>query len=578
MAAMRRPLLAAVLSAVVAAALLTTTATAAPKRTVTTKKKATVPSAPALPRAARGLETIVQDDGLLLYRPAAEVRSAVARMKALGVDRVRITASWSSLTRGADLEQKPDFDARDPAAYEQSRWAGLDSAIRAISAGGLKALVDIGFWAPIWATTDPGPRARANIDPQAYGDFAAAVAQRYSGRFAPTPDPEQQPPPPASADQDLIQSILQPFLPFPVPSLLPRPRSPGARGAQAPAASEPLPLVDAFILWNEPNHQALILPQWESDGTTPASPRVYRAMVRAGYAAVKGVRRSAKVMIGNTSSTGGGRGTGPVPPLEFLRALACVDSKLKPRSSGDCAGYTTLPGDGWAHHPYAQNERPTRVSRPRQEPGDLRLADTPLLAKTLNTLVRMGRLASANRDIYLTEFGYETKGIPGRPRVDELTQARWLTWAEYLADRVRTVRSFAQFLLRDQPPAPTRVSQSAGRPFGEYSTGLLNTDGTDKLAAKTFLAGLFAQKQSKGRVLIYGRLRLGPGRKTVVLQRKRSRPRARWQRVQRLRIDGRTAFSRTIRHVPGAAYRLTYADAAGARRAGIAIKPVPAAR
>jgi hypothetical protein len=580
MAVMRRLLLAAVLPAVVAAALLTTAATAkpvAPKKAVATKKNATPLGVLALPRTAPGLETIVQDDGLMLYRPAAEVEAAVARMRALGIDRVRITASWSSLTRGADLEQKPDFDARDPAAYEQSRWTGLDNAIRAISSGGLKALVDIGFWAPPWATTDPGPRARANIDPQAYADFAAAVALRYSGAFVPTPDPVAAPP--SAPDQDLIQSILQPLVPFPVPSLLPPPPpSPAADAgpAQLQGPTEPLPKVDKFILWNEPNHQGLILPQWESDGTTPASPRVYRAMLRAGYAAVKGVRRSAKVLIGNTSSTGGTRGSGPVPPLEFLRNLACVDRKLKPRTGRDCDGYTTLPGDGWAHHPYAQNERPSRVSRPKKEPDDLRLADTPLLARTLNTLVKRGRLATANRNIYLTEFGYETKGIPGRPRVDELQQARWLTWAEYLADRVPTVRSFAQFLLRDQPPAPTRVSQSAGRPFGEYSTGLLNTDGSDKLAARTFLAGLFAQRQPNGRVLLYGRLRLGFGSRTVVLQRRR--PRARWTRLQTLRIDGRAAFSRTIRHAPGSTYRLTYRDGAGARHDGIAIKPVAAAR
>jgi hypothetical protein len=585
MAAMRRPLLAAVLPAAVAAALLTTTATArtpAPKQPATTKRKASADSVPALPRTAPGLETIVQDDGLMLYRPAAEVEAAVARMKTLGVDRVRITASWSSLTRGADLEDKPDFDARDPAAYEQSRWRTLDTAIRAIAAGGLKATIDIGFWAPPWATTDPGPRARANIDPQAYADFAAAVALRYSGSFAPAPATAEQTPPPSTPDRDLIQSLLQPFVPFPVPSLLPPPPPPapppppGVRAAQLEAPNEPLPQVDELILWNEPNHQGLLLPQWESDGTTPASPRVYRAMVRAAYAAVKGVRRSAKVLIGNTSSTGGVRGAGPVPPLEFLRDLACVDRNLKPRSGGDCAGYTTLPGDGWAHHPYAQNERPSRVSLPRKELDDLRLADLPILAKTLDKLVKMRRLASGDRDIYITEFGYETKGIPGRPRVDELKQARWLTWAEYLADRVPTVRSFAQFLLRDQPPSPTRVSQSAGRPFGEYSTGLLNIDGTDKLAAKSFLAGLFAQKRPKGRVLLYGRLRLGSGRKTVVLQRRR--PRGRWEQMLRLRIDGRDAFSRTIRHVPGSTYRLTYRDAAGARHDGIAIKPVPATR
>ena len=112
-----------------------------------------------------------------------------------------------------------------------------------------------------------------------------------------------------------------------------------------------------------------------------------------------------------------------------------------------------------------------------------------MLAKTLNTLVKMGRLAPANKNIYLTEFGYETKGIPGRPRVNETQQARWMTWAEYIADRVPTVKSFSQFLLRDQPPAPVRVSQSDKRPFGEYSTGLLHVDGTEKVIGRTFLAG-----------------------------------------------------------------------------------------
>jgi hypothetical protein len=297
-------------------------------------------------------------------------------------------------------------------------------------------------------------------------------------------------------------------------------------------------------------------------------------MVRAGYEAVKEVRKSATVLIGNTSSTGGTRGTGPVAPLEFLRDLACVDAKLKPRTTGDCANFTQLPGDGWSHHPYSQNERPSRVSKPKTERDDLRLADLPRLADTLDALVSMGRLAPANRNIYLTEFGYETKGIPGRPRVDERQQARWLTWAEYLADRVPTVRSFAQFLLRDQPPAPERISQSDKRPFGEYSTGLLHVDGSEKIAAKSFLAGLFAQLQPKGRVLLYGRLRLGAGPKVVLLQRQvKGEP---WKRVERLVVDGRASFQRTVRHTPGAVYRLTYPGPKGPRKSSLPLKPVPA--
>ncbi|HEV2058296.1 MAG TPA: hypothetical protein VGR11_03000, partial [Solirubrobacteraceae bacterium] len=566
-------LLAVALAAAVAPAAAKTkakapTATSTPANAKPAKRKGT-------PVSSRGLETILQDDGLLLYRPPAEVEAAVVKMRELGIDRVRITASWSSLTRAPEEETKPaGFDAADPGAYEQARWAGLDTAIRAIRAAGLKALVDIGFWAPHWATDDPpGPRARSNIDPQAYADFATAVALRYSGAFTP---PAAGPAPAPTEDASLIAELIRPVVPFPVPDPLPPPRRASAPAAQPASAGGPLPNVDRFIIWNEPNHQGLLLPQWKADGRTPASPAVYRAMLRAGYAAVKAARRTATVLIGNTSSTGGVRGRGPVPPLEFLRELACVDAKFKPRSGGDCAGFTQLPGDGWAHHPYSQNERPERVSDPKKERGDLRIADTPVLAKTLDRLVRLGRLAPGNRNIHLTEFGYETKGIPGRPRVSETQQARWMTWAEHIADRVPRVRSFAQFLLRDQPPAPVRVSQSDKRPFGEYSTGLLNIDGSDKVIARTFLAGLFAQLQPRRKVLIYGRLRLGPGRKVVALQRQVKG--GSWTRIARLSIDGRHSFQRTISHRRGASYRITYPDADGKRRTGLAVRPVRGAR
>jgi len=62
--------------------------------------------------------------------------------------------------------------------------------------------------------------------------------------------------------------------------------------------------------------------------------------------------------------------------------------------------------------------------------------------------------------------------------VSKADHARWLTWSEYLADRVPAVRSFAQFLLRAQPPAETVVSDSKARPHGEFSTGLLHANGT----------------------------------------------------------------------------------------------------
>ena len=552
-------------------------ATKAPAKTSTTIGKPAV--------VKRGLETILQDDGLFLFRPVAEIEAAVARAKALGIDTIRITAGWSSLTRAADQPAKPaGFGAGDPGSYEQKRWAALDRAIRAIKGGGLRTLVDIGFWAPRWATTDPGPRARANIDPQAYADFARAVALRYSGAFTPPLDPPDAPPPAPAADQTLLQSILQPLVPFPIPGIPPltAPASETANAAAlratdggTPAPNEKLPAVDSFVLWNEPNHQGLLLPQWKPD-KTPASPAVYRAMLRAGYAAVKSVRKKAKVLVGNTSSTGGVRGLGPVPPLEFVRELACVDRNLKPKTTPDCANFTMVPGDGWAHHPYSQNERPSRKSKPASELDDLRLADLPQLATTLDVLAKMGRISQANRNIYLTEFGYETQPIPGRPTIDELQQARWLTWAEYLASKVPTVRSFAQFLLRDQPPSAERVSESKARPFGQYSTGLLVANGKDKVAAKTFVAGLFAQKRTKGRTLLYGRLRLGAGKKRITVQR--LVPKGAWKTIDTLNVDGRSWFTRTIAHVAGSQYRLGFPGPNGKRKTSIAVEPIPADR
>lgn len=525
------------------------------------------------PVVTRGLQTILQDDGNFLFRPPAEVHAAAARAKSLGFDTVRLTARWSSLTRRAGESVKPaGFDARDPAQYEQARWRSLDEAVRAVRGAGMAVLIDVGFWAPNWATTDRGPRARENIDPQDFADFAAAVAARYSGTFKPQPEASDAPVQPTE-DESLVASILTPLLPFPLPDAI-RPRAAGqTRAAPAEGAaagpSEPLPRVDQFVLWNEPNHQGLLLPQWRADLNTPASPSVYRAMVRAGYGAMKSVSAKIRVLIGNTSSTGGRRGFGPVPPLEFLRDLACVDSRLRPRTTGDCAGFETVPGDGWAHHPYSQNERPSRASDERDERDDLRMADLPQLSKTLDALVKMHRLAPSNRNIFLTEFGYETQPVRGRPTIGERTQARWLTWAEYLADRVPRVRSFAQFLLRDQPPAPTRVSASGARPFGQYSTGLLLADGSDKEAAQSFVAGLFAQRRGRTRVLLYGRLRLGPGKATITIQRRRQH--GRWATLAKMRIDGRSAFKQTFPYERGARYRLGFPKPGGGRTGGIPV-------
>lgn len=510
-------------------------------------------AAPAQAAAAEP-EMVLQDDAALLHRPADQVARTLDRLVTLGVDRVRITAGWSVLTRDADDRAVPvSFDQTDPAAYEQARWTGLDTAVRLARARKLRVVLDIGFWAPVWATADKtGPRARTSVNPQAYRDFALAVARRYDGTFVPPP---AGPPPAPAPDDSVLDSIFGPGGVFGGAET-------GAEPGPADATPAPLPAVDQVILWNEPNHPALLLPQWRSPTTAPVSPEVYRRMVLAAYPAIKRLRPRLQVLVGNTSSTGGLAGSGPVAPLRFLRQLACVDARLRPIRDGACASFKTLPGDGWSHHPYTSGQSPIKTSGPGHL-DDARIGDLPKLAALLDTLAARGRIAPAVRRIHLTEFGYETHDIGTRKGLTQRTQARWLTWAEYRAQLIPTVVATAQFLLGDTLPAPTRVSDSTARPFGEFYTGLLDGKGRDKLAVRGFTLGLFAQRRPDRRTLLWVRLRGGPAgaRKTVTVQQ--LTPGGRWTQVGTARAPGEALRPQFTTASRSSATRYTAMTAAG---------------
>ncbi len=528
---------------------------------------ALIACAPTPPASAAGLETIVQDDATLLHRSPKQVTASIARLKELGVDRVRLTANWSVLTRDTEAERAPVFDAADPAAYEQARWRGLDRAVVAASDAGLDVLIDIGFWAPHWAADDPpGPRARTNVQPEAYAAFVKAVLRRYDGLFVPGPD--AGPAPPRSQDEQLLDNLFGPR---------------GGDAADAALKLVPLPKVTQFALWNEPNHPSLLLPQWRSTGSgfRPASPAVYRRMIAAAVPAGRAVRPDAELLIGNTSSSGGRPGSGAVPPLRFLRELACVDRALEPLNTRACADFEPIDGDGYAHHPYSRNRRPDLRAR-KDRPDDVGIAELGKLSALLDALAAAGRIAPGLRQIHVTEFGYETEPIKGRPTLSQATQARWLPWAERVASETPGVVSFAQFLLRDQPAAREKVSDSPARAFGQYGTGLEQADGTPKLAATSFVAGLFAAPAGPGRAELWVRLRLGTGPRTVAVEVLND---AVWHTVatqppeggpatRSFTMDGRDAVTRTVARRRGALYRLVVPGPDGARLRGIRVAVV----
>jgi hypothetical protein len=459
---------------------------------------------PAATLAADPPQTVLQDDAMLLHGGDQGVKDAMARLRDLGVDRVRLTAGWSVIAPQPDAPQRPDFDDTDPATYPADAWANLDRAVREAHAAGLAVMIDIAFWAPRWATHDDPKatgRLRTDIDPDAYARFAAAVARRYAGGYT-APRPANDAPPPAhqsAPDHDLLGGLLGPKRE--------QPRPPEAK---PDPGAEPLPAADVFTIWNEPNHPGFVMPQWERrDGAWwPHSADVYRAMVRAAYPAIKAAAPNSTVLIGATSSGGASEaGRSGVTPLRFIRALACVDARWRPIMTGSCAGYTTLPGDGWSHHPYSLR------TAPEAQPLDgdkLPVASTPRLLAALRTLVREGRLAPGAAQLWLTEYGYETNPPDPQAPFSPEEQAGVLARAERLGTADPAVRSWPQFLLRDRP------SGAAGprmRVAGDWQTGLEDEHGNPKPAYATFRTPVVAlcRNARAPRLLVWGRWRAVDG-------------------------------------------------------------------
>jgi hypothetical protein len=419
---------------------------------------------------AQRVETTIQDDAALLHGSEAAVQRSARQMSELGADRVRITASWSVLAPAPGSRRKPAFDAEDTRTYPFGGLHALDRAIVAVKREGLDVQLDLAFWAPRWATRRGGRnrlRSRYAPDPRAFAAFARAVARRYSGTFS---DPEH--------------------------GIVFR-----------------LPRVRMYTTWNEPNHPYFLLPQWKRTrtGYRPYSPHLYRPMHELAYRAIKDVDPDNTVLIGGLAATGSHRpGRGGVPPLEFLRTLACVDDKLLPLTVPECRGVGALHADGFAMHPYSVGVAPGVGAA---HPDDVYLADLGRLSALIGQLHALGRTDAA-WPIYVTEYGYETRPPDPKALFSPVQQARFMGWATFLADSQPDVRMFAQFLLRD-------IDKPGGR---DFQTGLLFADGRPKPAARAFKLPLFATTATaadgSAALLLFGGVRPGNAARIVRIERR----------------------------------------------------------
>ena len=427
------------------------------------------------PPPGHSLETVMQDDAEMLARSYGEVRRNARRMADLGVDRVRLTASWSALAPAASSKVRPRFTATDSRAYREETIKRLDWAVTESRAAGMDVMIDLAFFAPRWAVRRSGGRKGRHVwrpSVREFGRFSRAIAERYSGRF----------------------------------------RTGGER----------LPAVRLWTTWNEPNHRTFLRPQWErvKGRWRPASPHIYRRMHNAAYDQLKTVDRDNRVLIGGLASFGD-PGKGPrkgVAPLRFTRELACVDRRFRPLRRRDCRGFRALRADGFAHHPYSMETSPG-ASEPRTD--RVQIGELGKLTGLLGELHRRGRIEGP-LPLYLTEYGYETN--PPEPRgVTPALHARYLAHATYLAWRQPGVRMFPQFLLQDIGPDPTVPVTSLKR-WSDYQTGLFHHDGRAKRDVLQgfrlpFHAEIVMDERGRPEVFAFGQVRPGKGQQRVELQR-----------------------------------------------------------
>jgi hypothetical protein len=213
--------------------------------------------------------------------------------------------------------------------------------------------------------------------------------------------------------------------------------------------------IDRYSTWNEPNWHSRLQP-------ARANARIYRALHAHAYEAIKRADPRAAVLIGELAP--GASSKLSTTALRFVRGIGCLDGNY--RSKRRCA---LLKADGFAIHPYNFARRPRAARNPNRdvvEIGSLSRLTTAL--DRLHARKRLRTPSGAKMPLYLTEFGYFTKGPL---RLKPKRHAQWLTEAWRIAERNPRVKQLLQYGLVD--PWPRRVT---------WRTAVLNRDGSPRPA------------------------------------------------------------------------------------------------
>jgi hypothetical protein len=348
--------------------------------------------------SARGL-SFGFDDGLFLSAEESVRQTWLDRAAETGASIARLDVRWSNI---APLKPAADFDAADPASAGY-QWGILDAAVREADARGLRVLLTV-YSAPRWAEGgDRPPKTEFGTwepSADAFGEFASALATRYSGTY---PDPSV----------------------------------PGST----------LPRVRFFEAWNEPNLDTYLGPQWRGQENSGAS--IYRSLLDHFYSAIKVVQPGAIVLGGALAPFGDEPGGARTRPVLFLRNLVCLSGgQLTPLSCPEKARFDVL-----SDHPIAVGA-PTKSAT---SPLDVTTPDLGRLTEVLQKAEKTNRvLPAGKKPLWVTEFWYDSNppdptGVP----IDQ--QARWYEQDLYLFWRQGAEAAIA-LQIRDAPEGNSYAS------------------------------------------------------------------------------------------------------------------------
>jgi hypothetical protein len=303
--------------------------------------------------------------------PADQVTIA-KRIASVGSRVERIHALWGQIAPSARPKK---FNPRNPGDPSYS-WSALDTEIKNAVAAGLQPLVTV-TGAPPWTQrqgVNANPYGANDPTPSDYGDFATAIARRYSGTY------------------------------------------------------KGLPRVRYWEAWNEPNVSFYLSPQTEggaNDTRVDIAAGLYRGLLNAFADAVHAVN-PANIVAGGSLGPFTIRGVSYVETtggVRFERELLCMSVTGPPKPTCN----TPVHLDALSFHPYTSGG-PTHKA---YAAGDLSLGNMPEARAVLAAAIKAGHVVSRHPvQLWVTEFSWDTDP-PDVHAVPMKLHERWVAEALY---------------------------------------------------------------------------------------------------------------------------------------------------